>query len=41
MNGHGETITLHQKTWHQACLVFMLLAVKKVTTKTDFLYYGI
>ena len=28
MKGHGASITFHQETWHQACLVFMLLALK-------------
>ena len=34
-------ITFHQETWHQACLVFMLLALKKAAAKTYFLHYDI
>ena len=41
MKGHEAGITFHQETWHQACLVFMLLALKKVTAKTYFLHYDI
>ena len=40
MKGYKALITF-QETWHQTCLVFMLLALKKVTTKTYFLHYGI
>ena len=41
MNRHEASITFHQETWHQACLVFMLLALKKATAETYFLHYGI
>ena len=37
MKGHEASITFHQKTLHQACLVFMLFALKKTTKKTYFL----
>ena len=40
MKGYKALITF-QETWDQTCLVFMLLALKKVTTKTYFLHYGI
>ena len=36
MKGHEASITFHQETWHQACLVFMLLALKKTTAKNLF-----
>ena len=41
MKSHKASITVHQKTWHQTCLAFMLLALKKTTTKTYFLHYDI
>ena len=41
MKGHEAGITSDQETCHQACLVFMLLALKKVTAKTYFLHYDI
>ena len=41
MKGHEASITFHQETWHQACVVFMLLALKKTTAKTYFLHYDI
>ena len=41
MKGHEGSITFHQKRWHQACLVFMLLAFKKATAKIYFLHYDI
>ena len=41
MKGHQARITFHQEKWHQACLVFMLLALKKVTVETYFLDYNI
>ena len=28
MKGHEASITFHQKTWYQPCLVFVLLALK-------------
>ena len=39
--GHEASIAFDQKTWHQACLVFMSSALKKTTTKTYFLCYEI
>ena len=39
MKFHKASITFHQETWHQACLVFMLLALKKATPKIYFLRY--
>ena len=41
MKGHEASITFHQKSWHQACLVFMLLTLKKANAKTHFLHYDI
>ena len=41
MKGHEGIITFHEETWHQICLVFMLLALKKAITKTYFLHYDI
>ena len=41
MKSHEASITFHQKTWHQACLVFMLLALKVATAKAYFLIYEI
>ena len=41
MKGHETRITFNQEIWHQACLVFMLLALKKATAKTYFLHYNI
>ena len=41
MIGHETSITFHRKTWHGACLVFMLSSLKKATTKIYFLYYDI
>ena len=41
MKGHEVSITFHEETWDQAYLVFMLLALKKATTKTYFLHYDI
>ena len=41
MKGHEASITFHQKTWHQACLVFMLFALKKTPKRTYFLHYDI
>ena len=41
MKGHEAGITFHQETWHQACLVFMLLALQKTTAKTYFPDYDI
>ena len=41
MKGHETCITFHQETWHQAHLIFMLLALKEVTAKTYFLHYNI
>ena len=41
MKGHETSITFHQKTWHQACLIFMLSALKKATAKNYFLHYDI
>ena len=41
MKGHEASITFHQEKWHQACLVSMLLALKKATAKTYSLRYGI
>ena len=38
MKGDEARITFHQETWHQACLVFMLLGPKKATAKTYFLH---
>ena len=41
MKDHKAGITFQQETWHQACLVFMLLALKKakmVTPKNYFLH---
>ena len=32
MKGHEASISFHQKTWYQACLLFMLLALKKAKT---------
>ena len=40
MKGHEKSITYHQKTWHQACLVFMLSAIKKTTAKNYFLNWN-
>ena len=37
MKGHEASVTFHQKTWYQSCLVFMLLGLKVTTTKTYFL----
>ena len=34
MKDHEASITLYQETWHQACLLFMLLAL-------NFLHYDI
>ena len=39
MKGHEASITFRQKTEHQACLLFKLLALKKVTAKAYFLLY--
>ena len=39
MKDHEASITFHQKTWQQACLVFMLSTLKKATAKTYFLHY--
>ena len=39
--GHETSITFHQETWHQACVVFMLSAHKSATAKTCFLHYYI
>ena len=36
MIGREAHITFHQETWHQACLVFMLLALKKGHHKSLF-----
>ena len=41
IKGHEASITFHEKTWHQACRVFMLFALKKTTKKTYFLHYDI
>ena len=41
MKDNEASITFHQKTWHQACLVFTLLGRKKATAKADFLHYDI
>ena len=41
MEGQEASITFHQETWHKACLVFILLALKKATAKTYFLDYDI
>ena len=41
MKGHEASITFHQETWQQTCLVFMLLALKKATKKTYFLHHDI
>ena len=41
MKGHEVSITFHEETWHQVCLVFMLLALKKATAETYFLHYDI
>ena len=38
---HKASITFHQETWYQACLVFMPLALKKATAKTYFLHCDI
>ena len=36
MKGHEARITFHQETWHQACFVFMLLALNNVTAKRHY-----
>ena len=41
MKGHEASITFHQETWHQACLVSMLLALKVAIAKTYFLHFDI
>ena len=41
MKDHEIGITFHQEKWHQAYLVFMLIAIKKATTKNYFLHYDI
>ena len=41
MKDHETGITFHQEKWHQACLVFMLLVIKKATAKSYFLHYEI
>ena len=38
---HEASITFNQETWHQACLLLMLLALKKATAKLYFLHYDI
>ena len=41
MKGHETSITLHPKTWHHPCLVFMLSALKKGHRKNLFSHYKI
>ena len=41
MKGYKAHITFHQETWYLACLVFMLLALKKATAKPYILHYDI
>ena len=41
MKGHEASITFNRKTWHQVCLVFMLLALKKANKKRCILHYDI
>ena len=36
---HEISVTFYQETWHQACLVFILSALKKGTAKTYFLHW--
>ena len=39
MKHHEASITFHQETWHQACLVFMLLTLKKAKNLFSALRY--
>ena len=39
MKDHEISVTFYQETWHQACLVFILWALKKGTAKTYFLHW--
>ena len=41
MKGPEASITFHKKTWHQAGLIVMVLALKKAIKKTYFLHYDI
>ena len=41
MKGHEARITFHHEPWHQAFLVWMLLALEKATAKTSTLWYFI
>ena len=41
VKGHKIWITSGERTWHWACLVFMMLTLQRTTSKVRFLQYEI